>query len=137
MKSLYNLNRQKNTTVTGINDGYSGFEKLQEIVSAYMEAAENSHDALIATAEALVKDLQKLTRPYSNIRANGYTHLIKTFSYEDRTKDVVVGWGKYYGRMVENGTSKMAARRHLEPLFRANQEKYYKIMLTTVGIKNW
>lgn len=102
-----------------------------------MKAAENADKALIAGADAFVTDLLKLTKPISQIRKSGYTHLIETFDYEARGKEVVVGWGKYYGRMVENGTSKMAARRHLKPVFDKNKEKYYKIMLTKIGIKTW
>lgn len=136
-KSLNNLTSQKNSEYTEVKDGYLGFESLSEIVSQYIEAAENSIEAIAAGAKALVIDLKKLPKPMSEIRKSGYTHLVKTFTYEVGTKEVVVGWGKYYGRMVENGTNKMAARQHLKPLFERNKEKYYKIMLMRAGIKTW
>lgn len=136
-KSLNNLQRQKNSDFTEVTDGYIGFETLSEIVSKYIEAADNGTKALIEGAEALVKDLRKLTKPMSEIRKNNYTHLVRTFTYEANSREVVVGWGKYYGRMVENGTNKMVARQHLKPVFERNKEKYYKIMLETLNIKTW
>ena len=42
--------------------------------------------------------------------------------------NIKVGWGKYYGPMLEHGTRKMAVRAHLKPLFEQNKEKYYKKM---------
>lgn len=113
-------------------EGFSGIEELSEIISDYLKSAENVEDGLVAAAEALVIDLKKLTKPMSEIRKSNYTHLIDSFAYEKRNKEVVVGWGKYYGRMVENSTSKMGARRHLLPVYEKNKEKYYRIMLTTL-----
>lgn len=123
--------------MSSVNDAYEGFEILSETVSQYMKAAENSQEAILAGAKALVNDAKKLPKPISQIKRSGYTHLVHSFAYEQRNKEVVVGWGKYYGRMVENGTKKMSARRHLRPLYDSNVQKYYKIMLTTIGIKTW
>ena len=120
-----------------MSNSYIGFENLSKIVSQYIEASENKKEALITGAQELLKDLRKLTKPMSEIRKPGYTHLIDSFAYEVRDKEVVVGWGKYYGRMVEYGTSKMAAREHFRPVFEKNKEKYYKKMLSTLGIKTW
>lgn len=136
-KSLNNLTTQKNSSFTEVSDGYSGFEALSEIVSTYIKAAENGNKALVEGAKAFVIDLKKLTKPMSQIRKSNYTHLIRTFTYESNEKEVVVGWGKYYGRMVENGTNKMVARQHLKPVFEKNKEKYYKKMLTVLGITTW
>lgn len=137
MKSLNNLNRQKESSFEDITDGFSGFETLMEITSKYMKAAENPMPAMITGAREFTRDLGKLTRPMSEIRKAGYTHLIDTFDYEIQSKEVVVGWGKYYGRMVEYGTSKMAAREHFRPVFENNKEKYYKKMLNALGINTW
>lgn len=137
MKSLNNINRQKGSNFENLTDGYEGFKALADVVSKYIQAAENSQEALISGAQEMVKDLRKLTKPMSEIKKTGYTHLIDTFNYESRDKEVVVGWGKYYGRMVEYGTSKMAAREHFRPVFEKNKEKYYKKMLSTLGIKTW
>lgn len=116
-------------------NSFSGFETLLEVTQKYMKVAENPIPAMIAGAKAFTNDLGKLTRPMSEIRKPGYTHLIDTFGYEVQEKEVVVGWGKYFGRMVEYGTSKMAAREHFRPVFNQNKEKYYKKMLDTLGIK--
>ena len=52
---------QKNSTITNVSDGFEGFETLTQIVSQYMNAAENSQEALVEGAKSLVNDLRKLT----------------------------------------------------------------------------
>ena len=61
---------------------------------------------------------------------SGYTHLIDTFAKKVNGKEVEVGWGKYYGPMVERGhgirgsSTRVAPRAHLVPCWNANAEKY-------------
>lgn len=136
MSSLNNLNRQKGGT-TEVIDGCAGFSALSEQLEYYIKGAENSTEILMDGAEAFLKDLNKLTKPMSKIRKSGYTHLINTFAIDSTDKEVVVGWGKYYGRMVELGTEKMDARAHMYPLWEHNKDKYYKLMLTKLGMKTW
>lgn len=136
MSSLNNLNRQKNGT-TEVTDGCAGFRALSEQLEYYIKGAENSTEILMDGAKAFHKDLNKLTKPMSKIRKSGYTHLINTFAIDSIDKEVVVGWGKYYGRMVELGTKKMDARAHMYPLWEHNKEKYYKLMLTKLEMKTW
>lgn len=136
MNSIFNTNRQKSGT-SNITDAYSGFVALSEQLEYYMQGAENSTEILMDGAEAFLKDLSKLSKPMSAIRRSGYTHLINSFAVEKKDKEVVVGWGKYYGRMVELGTEKMNARAHMYPLWEHNKEKYYKLMLTRLGMKTW
>lgn len=136
MSSLKNLNRQHNGT-SSVTDGYDGFSALAEQLEFYMNGAENSMEILKDGAEEFVNDLNKLTKPMSRIRTSGYTHLVDSFAIDSTDKEIVVGWGKYYGRMVELGTVKMDARPHMYPLWEHNKEKYYKLMLTELGIKTW
>lgn len=108
----------------GINDLINDLEK-------YMKNVQNPQDILEIGAKEFVKDLLKLTKPISKIKKSGYTHLIDSFSYQ-RTKnyEIEVGWGKYYGRMVEDGTSKTKAQAHLKPTFDRHRGKYYQKMLS-------
>lgn len=71
----------------------------------------------------------KLPKPYSKITSANYTHLVDSFSYKRTKIDVIVGWGKYYGPMVEDGTKKMKAQPHLRPEFERNKNKYYQKMI--------
>ena len=59
------------------------------------------------------------------------THLVRTFSNKINRarKEIEVGWGKYYGPMVEHGTVKMRSREHLKPLYERNADKYSKLMM--------
>lgn len=45
-----------------------------------------------------------------------------------------MGWGKYYGPMLEHGTKKMSAKAHLKPLFEQNKERYYKKMIAALDL---
>nr|DAD94119.1 MAG TPA: hypothetical protein [Siphoviridae sp. ctUF252]DAE01549.1 MAG TPA: hypothetical protein [Siphoviridae sp. ctZHt25]DAE92231.1 MAG TPA: hypothetical protein [Siphoviridae sp. ctES717] len=117
--------------------GYSGFEAMSEILEKYIDGADNAVDVLETGAKEFVGDLLKLPKPISKIRKSGYTHLIKCFAYKKKNKEVEAGWGKYYGPMLEHGTVKMNAQEHLYPVWDRNKEKYYKKMLTKLGIKTW
>lgn len=117
--------------------GYSGFEALSEILEKYANKADNFIDVLEVGAKEFVNDLLKLPKPMSKIRKAGYTHLIRSFAYKKRKDEVEVGWGKYYGPMVEHGTKKMDENPHVYPLWDKNKEKYYKTMLTKLGLQTW
>lgn len=117
--------------------GYNGFQDLTDIIEHYIEGAENAIEGIEAGAKEFVNDLLKLPKPISKIRKAGYTHLIDSFSYRNNKKEIEVGWGKYYGPMVEYGTVNMGANPHVYPLWDRKKEKYYKTMLTKLGIKTW
>ena len=108
----------------------SGVEDFEKMLKQYAAKAdpENALDAIETGAKEFVNDLLKLPKPRSEVKKPGYTHLINTFAMERARGKIKVGWGKYYGPMVERGTKKMAARAHLKPLFEQNKEKYYRKM---------
>lgn len=108
----------------------SGLEDFEKMLQQYARQADpqNVLDAEKAGAKEFVSDLLKLPKPRSEVRKAGYTHLVNTFAMERANGEVKVGWGKYYGPMVEHGTKKMAAKAHLKPLFERNKEKYYRKM---------
>ena len=116
---------------------FSAFKDLSEIVEKYIKAADNVTEVLLVGAKELLNDALKLPKPMSKIRVSGYTHLVRSFAYKIKDKEIEFGWGKYYGPMVEKGTKNMDPYPHLYPLFEKNKEKYYKKMLTFAGIKTW
>lgn len=107
-----------------------GLAEFQEAMEKYIDAAgdDNVVQALKVGADQFVQDLLKLPKPKSRIHASGYTHMVDVFADRINGKEVEVGWGKYYGSMVEHGTVKMRAQPHLKPTYRENAEKYYKTM---------
>lgn len=117
--------------------GYNGFQDLADIIEYYAKGAENFVDILKIGAKEFVDDLLKLPKPMSKIRVASYTHLVNSFSYRKKEKEIEVGWGKYYGPMVEHGTKKMDENPHVYPLWNKNKEKYYKTMLTKLGLQTW
>ncbi len=132
-----NKNRSLNNLNGDVRDGFSGFDDLSKELFGYIQASENAIDILEVGADAFTKDLLKLPKPMSAIRKSGYTHLIDSFTYERSNErfgkgEVIVGWGKYYGRMVEKGTEKMDEMPHMYPLWDRNKEKYYNLMLSKI-----
>ena len=108
----------------------SGLEDFEKMLQQYARQADPQKvlDAEEAGAKEFVSDLLKLPKPRSEVRKAGYTHLVNTFAMERANGEIKVGWGKYYGPMVEHGTKKMTAKAHLKPLFERNKEKYYRKM---------
>ena len=107
------------------NEEFFGLLDFGKELSEYIKVAENAIEELKTTTDEFVDDLLKLPKPKSDIAKGGYTHLIDTFASRNTGRDVEVGWGKYYGVMVENGAKQMKTTHpHLKPLWEKNQEKY-------------
>lgn len=113
------------------------FTDLEKIFAELMEAADNVPEVLQAGANAFLTDLKKLPSPRSNINKAGYSHLIDTFASRREGEDILIGWGKYYGPILEAGSKKMRAHPHFKPLWRRNADRYYKLMTDKItgGIK--
>jgi len=121
-------------------DGLSGFSELEKELEEYAKqsSSENISKVLQVGADAFVKDLLALPKPRSQIAKGGYTHLIDTFSDEKDPQNEnawVIGWGKYYGPILEHGSQKMSAQAHLKPCWESNKENYYKLMQEQLGGK--
>lgn len=104
------------------------FESLFNDIQKYIKKVESPVAILEVGAKEFVNDLLKLTKPYSKISSSNYTHLVDTFTYKINKEEIEVGWGKYYGRMVENGTKLVPKQPHLTPIFEKNKSKYYEKM---------
>lgn len=115
----------------------TGISELMSELEDVLKNVENTEDVLEIGAKEFVRDLLKLPKPKSKIRSSKHTHLVDTFTYEKskrRKGEIEVGWGKYYGRMVEEGTSRMGRQPHFKPTFERNKEKYYKKMIKELGL---
>lgn len=106
----------------------SGFDGLENLLYEFSEKMENPLDIIEDVAKELVSDIRKLPKPRSMINKPGYTHLLDTVTYERTDTEIEVGWGKYYGPMVEYGTKNMDGVPHISTTFEANKEKYYRKM---------
>lgn len=104
----------------------SGFDELSKLIESFQISEEDAIEVLQDTAEMFVQDVRKLPKPRSMITTAGYTHLIDTVTYRKNKNEVEVGWGKYYGPMVEHGTKKMNGTPHIKPTFRSNKDKYFR-----------
>lgn len=108
---------------------YKAFEDLVEELTHTISKVDNSIEILEIGAKEYVKDLLKLPKPRSKITKTSYTHLVDSFCYQIKDNEIEVGWGVYWGRMVEEGTIKTKKQPHIKPVFEKNKEKYYKKMI--------
>ena len=112
-----------------MDENEKAFDDLENLFADYAKKADNLIDVLQTGADTFVKDLKALPSPRSKISKAGYTHMIDTFGSEARSAEVRVGWGKYYGPILEHGSVKMRAREHFKPLWERKKEKYYNQMI--------
>lgn len=113
-----------------IDTDLKGFDDLSELLKEYEVTEEEAIQALEIVAKEFTDDVRKMPKPRSQVRKTGYTHLIDTVTYKRKRNEIEIGWGKYYGPMVENGTAKMKGTPHIKPVFRNNMLKYYKMIDT-------
>ena len=106
----------------------SSFSEFEKLLSEFSKKIGNPLDIIEDAAREFVSDIRKLPKPRSMINKPGYTHLLDTVTYERTNAELEVGWGKYYGPMVERGTKKIRGTPHLSNTFEANKEKYYRKM---------
>ncbi|WP_390603987.1 HK97-gp10 family putative phage morphogenesis protein [Blautia producta] len=109
-----------------------GFDELEKLLDEYGKktSQENVLNVLEKGAAALVKDVMALPKPRSQIHKAGYTHLLDTMSYRRNRGEVEVGWGKYYGPMVERGTHRAPkGSPHVRPTFERNKKMYNDLMI--------
>ena len=115
-----------------------GINHFESILEESLRSADNAIDALEAGAKEFVEDLKKLPKPYREVRKPGYMHLVDLFKYKVNEKrvEVTVGWGKYYGVMLEFGAFnyKKGKQAHMNPLFEKNKKKYEETMKKTLGL---
>ena len=123
----------------------NGFMKLNEELSDLMKWADEDRikDAQNAGASFLVNKVRKLSKP----RRTGNLLNRVTSEYDSSKKSTGVGWGDYYGRIVENGhkagkrksrskkkkikdtRNYVPAQPHLFTTYKNNKEKIYEIMI--------
>lgn len=120
-------------------EGLEDLEKELEEMAGNMDDSKVL-DAMEQGADQLVNDIRALPRPRSML-GGGHTHMLDSVGSQ-RGKDVVdVGWGKYYGKMVENGHKSrkgrwVAAQPHMSTTFEKNKDRYYKTMLDALKLNS-
>lgn len=121
-------------------DDFSGIERLQAYIA---KKAEQASPARIAESqEKGAEYIREQMRGRSSPRRKGT--MLSSFAYEsDKSKgETTFGWGKFYGRLVESGhnaggfarkkkpsVSRVKAQPHLKPMFEANKENIFRIMI--------
>jgi HK97 gp10 family phage protein len=111
-----------------------GFEGIGKQLSDLISKIDNKEDAIESVANDFASDIRRMPRPRSKCRSRGYTHLIDTVSYRKKGDVFQVGWGKYYGHMVESGTFRMNGSPHMRPTWQQNREKYIDSLKRKFGL---
>ena len=99
---------------------------MEDLMQRYQVTDEKALSAIETGAKMLADDVRKLPKPRSKMTGSGYTHLLDTVTTRRTKGEIEVGWGKYYGPMVENGTVRADAVPHVMPTFQKNKQKYYQ-----------
>lgn len=117
-------------------DELEGFDDLSNLLNDVIKKVDETNvlNALNLGASEFVKNLLSLPKPKSKLQGPGYTHMIDVFAYKENGKQVEVGWGKYYGPMVEKGSVLMRAQPHLEPLWTKNKDSILMIMIESLNL---
>lgn len=118
------------------NDNFTkGFDGIGRKLSDLIAKIDDKATAIEIVATEFVTDIKKQPKPRSKINVPGYTHLIDTVSYRrEKTGAVAVGWGKYYGRMVEDGTVRMRGTPHMKTVWERNKLKYVNGLKSKFGL---
>lgn len=108
--------------MSGVN--LDGMNDFMEELSALADKVSDDQMAeyLKAGADAFVQDMHKLPSPRS--RRSKRSHMLDNISAKKNGSGWDIGWGDYYGSMVEKGTSKMRAQPHLLTTWQQNENKY-------------
>jgi HK97 gp10 family phage protein len=122
-----------------MTDDNKGFLNLIDTLNNFSKMADedNIKEAQEAGAAFLVGKLRRLSKP----RNTGKMLESMDFEYNKKEKTVEVGWGKFYGRLVESGHKTrsgkkvVSAKAHLKPTFEANKNFINKIMIDTLKRK--
>ena len=107
----------------------SGFGEFAELLKEFDVNEGEVLNVMEKGARSYIQDVRKLTRPRSRMNAPGYTHLLDTVTYRRNKQEIEIGWGKYYGPMLEHGAMRMTAVPHIGTTFERNKGKYYKTMV--------
>lgn len=112
-----------------------GFDAFDEELQSYLKTCDDDNvvQILKAGADELISDVRALPSPRSNITKATHTHLLDAVSGKAEGNKYIVGWGVYYGPIVEAGHTtpkgtKVSARAHLRPTLRDNRQKYESAM---------
>lgn len=109
----------------------AGFDELEEILKDYADKADPGEMSKILEkgADDFVSDLKSLPKPRSQIMSPRHAHMLDTMAKKTEDGKVSIGWGAYYGPILEHGSKKMSAHAHLRPTWERNKERYYQTMI--------
>lgn len=112
----------------------AGFVNFEKLLKKYSKQADikNVLSVIQSGADEFINDVRALPKPRRQLDAAGYTHLLDTVCSKKNKDEIEVGWGKYYGPMVERGTKKFDGTPHMKPTFEKNKYKYYKTMIEKI-----
>lgn len=119
-----------------------GFDDLADELKQISDSVDDAKvlDAMQKGADELVADVRALPKPRSRI-GGGHTHMLDTVSSQRESNVIQVGWGAYYGKMVENGhrsrkSKFIAAQPHLTTTWNQNKDKYYQTMIEALKLED-
>ena len=114
-----------------------GFDELAEELEDIAKHADESHrrQALDEGGEIVVDRARTLVN-YSE-RRKGLLQKTGITKGDNTGEKIDIGWTKdgFYGRFLENGTTKMAPRPHISPAYEQTKSQVNEKMLTIMKLK--
>jgi hypothetical protein len=122
-------------------DDFEGFQRLANLLEEYSQNANpaNILQAQKAGAEYFCEVMRRKASP----RGRSREHMLDSVAYDQdaRNTETVVGWGKFYGRMVESGhraggwakaSESIAAHPHMKPEFNKQKDQIMSRMVAVL-----
>lgn len=108
----------------------AGFDELEQMLKDYADevSPEKLGQVLKTGADDFISDVRALPKPRSRVTSPRHTHMLDTMDSKEENGRILIGWGVYYGPILEHGSKKMQPHMHLHPTWEGNKEKYYKTM---------
>jgi len=122
-------------------DDFEGFQRLAHLLEGY---SQNANPAQVLQAQKSGAEyFCEVMRRKASPRGRSREHMLDSIAYEQDTRSVetLVGWGKFYGRMVEAGhraggwsknSGDIAAHPHLKPEFDKQKEQIISRMVAVL-----
>ncbi len=84
-------------------DDFEGLQRLANLLEGYSKNASSAN--ILRAQQAGAEYFCRVMRSKTSPRGRSREHMLDSITYEQdaQNTETVVGWGKFYGRMVESG----------------------------------
>jgi len=122
-------------------DDFEGLQRLADLLEGYSVNADPAN--ILRAQQAGAEYFCEVMRSKMSPRGRSREHMLDSIAYEQEPQNTVtvVGWGKFYGRMVESGhraggwakaSKTVAANPHMKPEFIKQKDQIISRMVAVL-----